>query len=46
VRWVGVRWTFQLVPFHCSANVPVGLPEASNEVPIAMQAKDAGQATP
>src|SRR5215469_433448 len=34
------------VPCHRSANVPVGLFEASNEAPTPMQAAGAGQATP
>ena len=44
VRWV--RCTVQFVPFHRSANVPAGLPEAWREVPTAMHAAGAGQATP
>src|SRR6266536_3313205 len=36
----------QLVPFHRSASVPIGLPEASVRAPTAVQTEDDVHATP
>src|SRR5205823_4726289 len=43
---VGVGWIRHDEPFHRSANVPVGLPEASNEAPTATHAEGAGHEMP
>jgi hypothetical protein len=42
---LGVGWMVQFVPFHCSARVRK-VPELLMEYPAAVQAEEAGQATP
>src|SRR5260370_41784819 len=42
---LGVGWMVQLVPFHRSARVPVGLPKLSVRPPTAVEATADGQDT-